>query len=490
MNWDKFLEKDPGTTECGHVWGIYYFFELFREKPDETFLYIRVLVPQLVRRLGTGAKLSFWHGWIELEWAVKLPALTKVRPERERYQLITWWTTWGNAKIDCEKRGGHLVTIDSDDENEIVTELLTDSGYPHAWIGLSDNGKGKTNRKWEWVTTTNMKSTFYRKWVKNQPDALKEYYVDIRSDGTWNDWCQDPSNTDYKMPYVCEFELMKPEEDLELAKRKEVVTEPEDPEGKHPTVVIWVTPEEVRVGETFTVYLKAKDDVKLQSMWWWEKNTGIPELDKDHTARIFGTYAASSWPVTATEAGTFTLVADARDHEGHQASEGKGITEATITVMDEEATGKLTFWSAFDNHGKTDLSKYQVLIKLDGKKIFSGTPPSIEHATITTPLKNISNFKPFEIAFKNSRLTRGRNKLEISLSGVDGKHWFCWDYFKIAGPGIESTTYMPAEKHDADHREFLGVVHYPASSGSWPYGGTGQVDGVYGGQTATVIFFY
>jgi len=484
--------KMAGGRAPNQIFKLNYFFEVHREKPEETLLYIRAIIPHHVVAAGGSPEK-----WIEIEWEQPLPGLKEISAEQERYQLIPRWKTWENAKTDCEKRGGHLVTIDSDEENEIVTELLTDGGYPHAWIGLSDKDKSKTNRKWEWVTTTNMKSTSYRKWGEKQPDALKEYYVDIRSDGTWNDWCQnpneDPNTTKYKMPYVYEFEPMKPEEDLELAKRKEVVTEPKDPEGKHPTVVIWVTPEEVRVGETFTVYLKAKDDVKLQSMWWWGKNTGIPELDKDHTARIFGTYAASHWPVTATEAGTFTLVADARDHEGHQASEGKGIAEATITVMDEEATGKLTFWSAFDNHGKTDLSKYQVLIKLDGEKIFSGTPPSIEHATITRPqpIKEIWNFKPFEIKFKNRQLKRGRrNKLEISLSGVDGKHWFCWDYFKIAGPGIESTTYMPAEKHDADHREFLGVVHYPASSGSWPYGGTGQVDGVYGGQTATVIFFY
>lgn len=218
--------KMAGGQAPNQILKLNYFFEVHREKPEETLLYIRAIIPHHVVAAGGSPEK-----WIEIEWETSLPALKEV--PAEQYQLITSWKTWEDAKDDCEKRGGHLVTIDSDEENEMVTELLKDGGYPAAWIGLSDKDKSKTNRKWEWVTTTNMKSTSYRKWGKNQPDKLKEYYVEIRSDGTWNDWCQnpneDPNTTKYKMPYVCEFEPMKPEEDLELAKRKEVVTEPEDP---------------------------------------------------------------------------------------------------------------------------------------------------------------------------------------------------------------------------------------------------------------------
>jgi hypothetical protein len=333
-SWPFLLRSSTGPARArapNQISKLNYFFELHRENPEETLLYIRAIIPHhVVSAGGTPEK------WIEIEWEQLLPALKEIPAEQERYQLIPRWKTWEEARDDCEKRGGHLVTIDSDEENEIVTQLLTDGGYPHAWIGLSDKGKGETNRKWEWVTTANMKNTSYRKWGENQPDALKEYYVDIRSDGTWNDWCRkynpDPKTTKYKMPSVCEFEPMKSEDDLEPAKKKGAVTEPEEPEGKHPTVVIWVTPEEVRVGETFKVYLEAKDDVELQSMWWKGKNTGIPQLDKKHTARLFGKSATSHWPITATEQGTFILVADARDRQGHQASEGQETAEATITV--------------------------------------------------------------------------------------------------------------------------------------------------------------
>jgi len=98
--------------------------------------------------------------------------------------------------------------------------------------------------------------------------------------------------------------------DLALAKEGELLPVQDQP----PTVSISITPEKVRVEETFRVLLKAEDDVGLQSMWWWGENTGIPELDKAHTARIFGKSATSSWSLTATKEGVFTLAANARDY--------------------------------------------------------------------------------------------------------------------------------------------------------------------------------
>jgi len=547
-SWLFLLRSSTGPARArapNQILKLNYFFELYREDPEETLLYIRAIIPHHVVAAGGSPE-----SWIEIEWETSLPALTEV--PAERYQLITAWKTWEEAKTDCEKRGGHLVTIDSDEENERVTQLLKDGGYRTAWIGLSDQGKGKTNREWEWVTTTNMKSTSYRKWGKNQPDKSKEYYVEIHSDGAWNDWCDNRKNKDCKMPYVCEFEPMKPEEELELAKRKKVVIEPEEAEGKHPTVVIWVTPEEVRVGETFTVYLKAKDDVELESMWWWGKNTGIPELDKDHTARLFGAYATSNWPITATEEGTFTLVADARDREGYQASEGKGTAKATITVrgmtpsapskltgtavcftrvdltwaddsndekgfyvyrkttdkytrlasltsdtttytdtnVEPETTylykvaayneagesasssevsvttpsvpsqAKLTLVSAFDDRDG-DVSSYRVDIELNGHLIYSGYP-----GVGTSPLEHgrwgkkadsgFQNLKNLEILFDRKLLGGGKNQLDVTLSGVDRKHWFCWESLAVDCIELPYENYKHrARIHDTTYQSFV-----------------------------------
>lgn len=131
--------------------------------------------------------------------------------------------------------------------------------------------------------------------------------------------------------------------DLVLKEESEVPSAHDRP----PTVSITVSPKMVRLGETFKVLLKAEDDVELQSMWWWGDDTGVPELDKAHTAEVSGKSSASSWTATASKEGTFTLLANARDSsyptpgEAHQASEGAGLARATITVVSMEALGSL-----------------------------------------------------------------------------------------------------------------------------------------------------
>ncbi|MFQ6066058.1 MAG: sugar-binding protein [bacterium] len=108
---------------------------------------------------------------------------------------------------------------------------------------------------------------------------------------------------------------------------------------KPPTVFISVSPEKVRVGETFKVTVRGEDDVGLQAIWWWGEKTGVPELDRAHLAECEGKSFISTWVVTATEEGVFKLAADAGDSayptpgEPHLASEGAGIAYATISVV-------------------------------------------------------------------------------------------------------------------------------------------------------------
>jgi hypothetical protein len=460
ISWKKLPSGGEGhTLNC--------LFRIQRLKPDETPLYIRALLGY-TWRTGNGwnsPKWPFKNKYIEIEWEQPLPPLKEIPVEQERYQLIPRWRTWEEAKANCEKRGGHLVTVDSEEENEIVTQLLKDGGYRTAWIGLTDKDQEK---KWKWVT---QESSSYVNWASGEPNDAggREDCVEIHSaSGRWNDWGM-PNNAEQTNPYVCEFGVRE----------------------KPPTVTISVSPEEVEVGETFRVLLKSEDDVGLQSMWWWGEDTGIPELDKRHTARIFGKSATSGWRTTATEPGTFTLAADAQDSAGHQASEGEGIAYGTVTVMCKgRATTTLTFKGAFDDNRKTDLSKYRLSIKLNDRQIFSGSPPGIKHAAFRKIMpagKDISNFNDFEITFGKCLLKKGRNKLEATLSGVDRNHWFCWDSFDIGG-AEEGWSYWPATKYD-DSGAPLGILQYAVSGNLWPYSPDGA-DGVRGGESTKVFFPY
>ena len=444
MSWEKF--KDAAGV--GHE--INYFFELRRKVPDETFLYIRALIPyRWIRGKGEGSyvggPIDVRKRYIELEWPLKLPAVEKVPPERERYKLITWWATWEEAKADCEKRGGHLVTIDSDDENKVVTQLLKDSGYPHAWIGLSLSDKGK----WEWVTLEDVTDLFYEHWGKDpkQPSG-GEYYVDIRSDGTWNDWCKDPKNKDYKMPYVCEFESIQAVtvaiDEFRLVGRDDDKVSP------------WTMEANVQNDAHFKLKMNLASQKKIKSIrvdadfkttggygiwttggatYWllgvFDKGKAV---HKGKTSSL-GTYKGSldldlygdSYPNVFAKGDEYKVTINFTD--------GSSITKSFLStsgVQPEPPKGKakLVLASAFDD-GKNDLSHYRLHIKLNGQLIYSGcpgigTPPKVVHGERNKETKNFDNFKNLEISFDKS-LLRQDNKLEVRLSGVDDQDWFCWD---------------------------------------------------------------
>lgn len=92
-------------------------------------------------------------------------ALQKSLPPEPR--LVTWeygghsyaiygnsfkdWMTWSEAKSSCEKLGGHLITLGSQQEQAALAKAITESGMrpPTVFIGLSGDWK---KDQWAWVT--------------------------------------------------------------------------------------------------------------------------------------------------------------------------------------------------------------------------------------------------------------------------------------------------------------------------------------------------
>ncbi|MFX1506079.1 MAG: right-handed parallel beta-helix repeat-containing protein [Promethearchaeota archaeon] len=109
------------------------------------------------------------------------------------YRLIRSDKRWIEAKLDCEARGGHLVTITSSVENTLVTGLAQMGSI---WIGLTDE---IIEGEWQWVTGETVN---YTNWNLGEPnDAGGEDYVEMYDYGEWNDLPSD--NT---LPYVCEWD--------------------------------------------------------------------------------------------------------------------------------------------------------------------------------------------------------------------------------------------------------------------------------------------
>lgn len=101
--------------------------------------------------------------------------------------------TWLQARDACAARGAHLVTIESQAENDRVRSLVP--GYLHVWIGLS-----RQTGYWQWVDGA---YPYYTKWASGEPNNYggNELYVEMRplGTGTWNDL---PNA--WQLPYVCE----------------------------------------------------------------------------------------------------------------------------------------------------------------------------------------------------------------------------------------------------------------------------------------------
>jgi uncharacterized protein YraI len=114
------------------------------------------------------------------------------------YQLISNAKTWTEAKDACEALGGYLVSLNSEEENNFVNNLV---GANRIWIGFSDE---LNEGNWQWVTGETITFTNWRSGEPNDYGAGEDY-AEMYIDGTWNDIGppQFPSTTRY---YVCEWE--------------------------------------------------------------------------------------------------------------------------------------------------------------------------------------------------------------------------------------------------------------------------------------------
>ena len=95
------------------------------------------------------------------------------------------------AEKECVKRGGHLVSIHSQAENDKVKEIMGSNS--RVWIGL----KRRTvrNRPRVWYDETELD---FGEW---KPDVTEEEnYVSMKADGSW-----EAKTNDKQFPFVCKL---------------------------------------------------------------------------------------------------------------------------------------------------------------------------------------------------------------------------------------------------------------------------------------------
>ena len=93
---------------------------------------------------------------------------------------------WEDAQENAEELGGHLVTVNDEDENQwLVDKFSLADRETSTWIGLKINNEGD----WEWASG---QDSSYRGWDDVEPNnsdyqGRSEEFGAIRGSGKWND---------------------------------------------------------------------------------------------------------------------------------------------------------------------------------------------------------------------------------------------------------------------------------------------------------------
>ena len=138
-----------------------------------------------------------------------------------KYSVIDESLTWQQAKAKCEEMGGHLVTINSEEEQKYIEGLIENKTRKQYWIGMSRSQDGL-----QWVTG---EAVSYENWDGSEPnshtrsDGEKEDYIQIYNQANpavyssrrfaWNDIYNDntyPGEESFfsleNVGYICEWE--------------------------------------------------------------------------------------------------------------------------------------------------------------------------------------------------------------------------------------------------------------------------------------------
>ncbi|MDO4882038.1 MAG: RICIN domain-containing protein, partial [Oscillospiraceae bacterium] len=119
------------------------------------------------------------------------------------YKLYNKALPWREAYKFCEQQGGHLVTVNSENEQSFLYDLINKkSTGSYLWLGATDSYE---EGKWKWITG---ESIFYQNWADKEPNNYddEDYMSMYINSGKWNDG-NDIYYTDTKAySFICEID--------------------------------------------------------------------------------------------------------------------------------------------------------------------------------------------------------------------------------------------------------------------------------------------
>lgn len=146
-------------------------------------------------------------------------AASGVRPETEqenteqaaqtaehRYEVVGMCMSWTDAKAYCEEQGGHLATIESQEEYNKILGLAAASGRKVLWLGAMRGADGV----FRWIDG---KELSYTSWLAGEPNnegGTENCLVMFLVNNQWS-WADVPSDVSAyystsNIGFVCEYD--------------------------------------------------------------------------------------------------------------------------------------------------------------------------------------------------------------------------------------------------------------------------------------------
>ena len=121
------------------------------------------------------------------------------------YKIVSGNYTWWEAKADAEAKGGHILTVTSEEEFNKAAQLADANGLVFMWLNMNVNSVDD----WDVSTWGTGESMNFTAWYPGEPSGGEETYLSMfKVDGSWyfNDAANSVSEYSGKKGYILEID--------------------------------------------------------------------------------------------------------------------------------------------------------------------------------------------------------------------------------------------------------------------------------------------
>ena len=119
------------------------------------------------------------------------------------YKLYNNALPWREAYKFCEQQGGHLATINSEEEQTFIYNIIKNkSTRSYTWLGATD---WYEEGNWKWITGSKI---VYYNWADGEPNNNydEDFLMIYNNSGKWNDGTDIYYSDTKAYSFICEFE--------------------------------------------------------------------------------------------------------------------------------------------------------------------------------------------------------------------------------------------------------------------------------------------